>query len=243
MLYELSGRQFAGACEKTERPCGNRWCGFQVLSRGHIVWDPYYWNGVNWWWNGHTGCSCQPLDRIKLSGYPVREIVEVKIDGVVLAPSSDSEEYRLDERRWLTRTCDVEGNAQFWPTCQDLACPDTELGTFSVTYRYGQDPPALGVHAAAQLGCELYKACAGETCALPKGTTRVTRQGVTIEKLAFVSWAFVNGRYARGGRAPGWNTGLPLVDAFLNTYNRAGLNRRPVFWSPSGHQYARSVGQ
>jgi hypothetical protein len=39
-----------------------------------------------------------------------------------------------------------------------------------------------------------------------------------------------------------WGTGLPLVDAFLNTYNSTGLKRRPVFWAP-GAPYARTVGQ
>ena len=231
LLYELSGRLFAGACEKTVRPCGNRPCGFQVLSRGHIV-EPW-WSGSYWSWNGTRGCGCQPLDRILLSGYPVREIIEVKIDGVVLAPSSDDPEYRLDERRYLTRTCDVEGNAQFWPSCQDLSCEDTQPGTFSVTYRYGQDPPILGVAAAAELGCELWKACSGGTCVLPKGTTRVQRQGIVIEKLAFANWGFAD-------RV--WRTGLSLVDAFLSGYNPNRLQRRPTIYSPDRLRYARSVG-
>ena len=243
VLYELSGRQFSGACEKTVRPCSARFCGFQILSRGYVVWDPYlwnpYWNNYNWWWNGTDSCGCMPLDRIKLSGYPVREITEVKIDGVVVDPTT----YRLDERRWLVRVPDPlePDTALFWPNCQAMGLPDTMAGTFSATYRYGQDPPPLGIHAAAQLGCELYKACAGQSCALPTGTTRVNRQGVTIEKLAFATWGFVPASRART-RAPGWNTGMPVVDAFLNTYNTSGLKRRPVFWAP-GRPYARTVGQ
>ena len=243
LLYELSARQFSGACEKTVRPCGNRWCGFQVLSRGYVVYDPYwdpYWNGWNWWWNDNPGCGCKPLDRIKLSGYPVREITEVKIDGVVVDPDT----YRLDERRWLVRVPDPADPTTMlrWPACQAMGLPDTEDGTFSVTYRYGQDPPPLGIHAAGQLGCELYKACAGQECALPTGTTRTVRQGITIEKLAFSAWAYVPARNARGGRAAGWNTGLPLVDAFLAGYNPGGIKRRPTFWAP-GRRYARSTGQ
>jgi hypothetical protein len=160
------------------------------------------------------------------------------IDGVAVDP----ETYRLDERRFLSRVPDpLEPDVHLrWPACQAMGLPDTEEGTFSVTYRYGQDPPPLGIHAAAQLGCELYKACAGETCALPTGTTRINRQGITIERLAFTSWGFIS-RNQRGV-APGWRTGLPLVDAFLNTYNRPGLLRRPVLWAP-GRAYARTVGQ
>lgn len=237
LLYEMSGRQFSGACEKTVRPCGNRWCGFQVLSRGHVVYDPY-WSGSGWWWNDSPGCGCKPLDKIKLSGYPVREVTEVLIDGAAIAVDT----YRLDERRWLVRVPDPTDPDTIlrWPACQALGLPDTEEGTFSVTYRYGQDPPPLGIHAAAQLGCELYKACSGQACALPTGTTRVTRQGVTIEKLAFTAWGYTS-RNQRGV-APGWRTGLSLVDAFLGAYNPSGIKRRPVFWAP-GRPYARTLGQ
>ena len=207
VLYELSGRQFSGACEKTVRPCGNAWCGFQTLSRGYVVWNPYWWNpywdGMSWWFQGANSCACRPLDRIKLSGYPVREITEVKIDGVVVDPAT----YRLDDRRWLVRVPDpLDPDVHLrWPACQAMGLPDDEEGTFSVTYRYGQDAPPLGIHAAAQLGCELYKACSGQTCALPTGTTRVNRQGITIEKPAFYSWGFIGQEPAR--RAPAGTPG------------------------------------
>lgn len=68
---------------------------------------------------------------------------------------------------------------------------------------------------------------------LPKGVTRITRQGITIDKLAFTSWGYREGR---------WATGLPLVDAFLATVNPAGLQRRPVFWAPGKRQYAQDWG-
>ena len=37
---------------------------------------------------------------------------------------------------------------------------------------------------AAQLACEIYKACVGQDCALPSGITRIARQGIVIEKPA-----------------------------------------------------------
>jgi hypothetical protein len=169
---------------------------------------------------------------VKLSGYPVREISEVKIDGDVVAPDT----YRLDERRYITRVRPTaESDVLAWPGCQDLTLPDTQEGTFSITYTYGQDPPAAAISAAAQLGCELYKACdVSLSCALPTGTVRIVRQGITIERQAFMSWAFREGR---------WNTGLSLVDAYLNAYNSAGLQRRPTFWGPGAmHRYARPAG-
>lgn len=233
LLYELSGRMYSGRCERTVRPCGTQQCGFQVLSRGHIVSG---WSGSGW--GDERSCGCQPLSRVLLSGYPVREVTEVKIDGVVIPKAGN---WRLDERRWLVRT-----DGQFWPSCQRLDLEDTEDGTFSVTYGYGQDPPLIGIAAAAQLGCELYRACGGSggtgQCALPTGVTRITRQGIVIERLAFSTWAFNS--VASGTSAAGWHTGIPLVDAFLGTYARTGIIRRPSVWTAKNSmRYARSVGQ
>lgn len=229
VLFELSARQFSGTCTKTVRPCSSRdMCGVQILSRGHVIgWDGGGWAG--------TPCGCTHLDRILLSGYPVKEITEVLIDGDVVDPDT----YRLDGWRWLVRTRDpAEPDVALrWPSCQTLDLPDTEDGTFSVTYRYGQDPPLVGIDAAAELACELYKACqtgSGADCKLPSGTTRVIRQGVVIERLTFSAWGLQDGI---------WRTGLTRVDTFLNAYNPNRLRRRPAFWSPTSYlRYARRVG-
>lgn len=230
VLFALSGRQFAGECEQTVRPCRTRTCfdGFQVLSRGHLVY-PYGWYGSYWNWPNGVPCGCRHLSRVKLAGYPVRDIVEVLIDGAVVDPAT----YRLDRKRDLVRVRDPAAPDVVlrWPACQALDLDDTQAGTWSVTYTYGADPPEIGVAAAAQLACELYKECAGRQCALPSGTTRVIRQGVTIEKQAFAVWAFQSG--TSRGIPRGWRTGMPLVDAFLNSANPAGLTRRPIFWSPA----------
>lgn len=228
LLFEMSGRLFSGACEQTVRPCGVSACGVQVLSRGHLVWS-----GASWWtMDARRACGCSAIPTVRLSGYPVREITEVKIDGSVIDPDT----YRLDQRRNLVRLRDpATGDVLGWPSCQALDLPDTEDGTFSVTYRYGQDPPLNGVHAATQLGCEIYRSCNGGECALPTGTTRVTRHGVVIEKMAFAAWGLQNGI---------WRTGITMVDAFLNAYQPHGQRRRPVVWSPASHlRFARRVGQ
>ena len=60
------------------------------------------WTGGFWRFNDINGCGCQPLDTAPLPGHPVREIIEVKIDGVVVDPTT----YRLDGRRKLVRTRD-----------------------------------------------------------------------------------------------------------------------------------------
>ena len=223
LLFEFSGRQFAGECgPRTVRPeCDQCFCGWQILSRGYVIgpWD----YGYPLYLCDSCMIACSP-SRVKLAGYPVREITEVKINGDVVA----TDEYTLWNQRYLTRL-----NDHRWPVAQDLTLPDTEDNTFSISYTYGADAPSAGVSAAAQLACELYKQCAGETCALPTGTTRVTRQGIVIERLAFTSWAFRDGS---------WRTGLPLVDAFLQAYNPAGIKRRPVVWAPGKRQYAQPFG-
>lgn len=215
LLYELSGRLFSGQCEKTVRPhCQEGcWCGSQILSRGHII------------SNGNGACSgpvsCNP-SRIKLSGYPVVAITEVKIDGSVVASS----EYGLWKKRYLVRK-----NNTRWPFSQNLTLDDTEDSTFSVTYIYGRNPPSLAQSAAAQLACELYKECTTGNCALPKGTTRISRQGIVIERLAFTTWGFAEGV---------WRTGMPMVDAFLGAYNPSNIPRRPSVWSPNSQaRYAQ----
>lgn len=224
ILFQLSGRQFPGECERTVRPsCDPCWCGYQILSRGHIV-GPWDWGYPLTYYCDSCLVACSP-SLIKLSGYPVQSIDEVLIDGAVLAVT----EYRLHNQRYAMRLNDAR-----WPVSQDLTLADTEDGTFSITYTYGVAPPEIGVAAAAQLACELYKECAGADCALPKGTTRVTRQGITVDRLAFTTWAY--------GKNKAWQTGLPLVDAFLAAYNPAGLQRRPVFYAPGKRQYAQSWG-
>jgi len=216
LLYELSGRQFLGTCQKTVRPC-NTGCGcnWQILSRGYVVWG-----GGGWACDG-VACGCSPAARVLLSGEPVQEIIEVKIDGDVVDPS----EYRLDQHRYLTRK-----NSGSWPACQDITVDDTEDGSFSIEYTYGKNPPLAGQSAAAELACEIYRACTmgSDECALPAGVSRITRQGITIERNAFASW----------GRQFGtWRTGLPLTDLFLNSYNPGGLRRKPTFMTPGRRAY------
>lgn len=229
-LFQASGRIFSGLCQKTVRPCQTGCgCSMQVLSRGHVIVHPT-WSGFGWTCNDRP-CGCVGLDTVKLSGYPVREIVQVKIDGDVVDPDT----YRLDGYRYLVRVRDpAEPETHLrWPSCQMLDLPDTEDGTFSVTYTYGQNPPLLGQLAAKQLACEIAKQCSGGDCALPTGVATITRQGVRFDRAFF-----------RIDKTTGaWRTGLAVVDAFLNTYNPNGLTRRPMISSPTSRtRYARTVG-
>jgi hypothetical protein len=207
VLYLASGKQFAGACQRTVRPCDPLdpcSFGLQVLSRGHLV----GWDGM--WWGGFD-CGCRPVSEVKLAG-SVRSITEVMIDGVVIDPAT----YFVRNQKWLIRK-----NGARWPFCQTQDVDDDAPGAFAVTYVYGKTPPELGQRAAISLACEIYKSCTGAECSLPTGVTRVTRQGVTIERAFFQ-------RDAQGV----WRTGIAAVDLFLNTVNPRGLQRAATFWSP-----------
>lgn len=222
ILYELSARRFPGLCQSTARPCQTDgvWCGVQVLSRGYVI----NWSGWNWGFS----CGCTPLSEVPLAGTPVREITEVKIDGVVLDPA----EYGVWGRKWLYRK-----NSERWPACQNLSEDDDEPGTWSVTYTHGQAIPISGQMAARDLAIAIYQECSSSEdgdCDIPEGVIQIQRQGLTISKPAFITW----GRDFTGN----WNTGIKSVDAFLQAYNPKGLMRRPVLYVPGAQKQARRVG-
>lgn len=233
-MWELSGRQFTGLCERTVRPCRDT-CGCfgqsASLGMGPWYWSTVYYGGSAGSWRNECGdtCGCSPLSKVRLSGYPVVDITEVKIDGAVVDPAG----YRLDKWRYLIRLSDPGPPvvARAWPGCQDLSLDDTQAGTFSVSYEYGVDPPQLGKDAAAALACQLWLACNGADCKLPTGTTRVTRQGITVERGLLINWF-----------NPQQSTGIVAIDLFLAAYWRNRAWRRPAVWSPDVQQFARKVG-
>ena len=164
---------------------------------------------------------------IELAGYPVRAVLQVKIDGDVI----ESTHYRLERRRLLRYLGDTAtGGRRYWPThCNRVDLPNSEQGTFSVTYTYGADIPAVGIEAAKLLGAEVYNACIGsDDCALPSGVVQVIRQGVTINRV-MANQALWDG------------IGIPVVDMFVNRYNPSRRTRRAAVWSPET-RFPRRVG-
>lgn len=257
LMYEVSGRQFPGICTRKVRPCRQTCSCFgssPSLGLGPWYWTSAWWGGVGSWnWRNECGdsCGCGSESYVELAGYPVRRIVEVKIDGVVLpadptAIVSDPASlggvlvggYRLDGRRHLIRLADMRDPAnpvdQSWPSCQDMSLPDTAAGTYSVTYEWGADPPELGKQAAAQFASELWKANPSNQgeCRLPTRVQRVARQGITMDRIVPLAELIRTGA-----------TGLAYVDAFIAMVNPQGARRRSVVWSPDKQPFSRQVGQ
>lgn len=231
ILWEGTKKQF-GLCSMTLRPCRQE-C-FPAWP-----WIPasgwYDVSGLSWpfpapalvggkWLNiacGQctSGCSCSKVSEVQLP-YPVASVTEVKVDGVVLAPSA----YRVDDWRLLVRL-----DGQDWPRCNDLNLDDTEEGTWSVTASYGLAVPLHGQMAAGQLATQIVKRCMGASdCLLPETwVTQISRQGVT--KTFLDVDAFNAGR-----------TGLYWVDLFLNRKNPKNTGIATIFDIDGEH--ARRVG-
>lgn len=242
-LYEYSGRLFAGMQTAHVRPM-NQACGCSWASGlGPWAWGPTpylggyafggAYGGYGWgWWNASgVQIGCTGLSRVKLAGYPIRSITQVKINGEVLDPDC----YRLDEYRYLTRMSipgdDPPGTyiQAFWPGCQAMDLNDNQPGTFSVDYVWGADPPPVARRAACQLACQLYIACIGDGsgCVLPAGVTKIDRQGVSVSRQLLADYFSDTG------------TGLVALDTFLAGYCRSRAKMRSAVFSPDVQQYSR----
>jgi hypothetical protein len=226
VVWALTGRQF-GLCTVTLRPCRSDCAEYPWPSGGMSEWAGTTWispqliSGA--WFNvicGRCtqGCSCSTISEVRLPA-PVHDIVQVKIDGVVVSGS----EYRLDDNRTVVLLNDE------WPRCNDLNLADTEPNTWSITARFGQEPPVGAAWAVGELACELVRAMCGEDCRLPRNVTQLVRQGVTIQ------FPNVIEQMNEGV------TGLYLVDQFIATWNPNRLKRRSGTYSVD-RALARRVG-
>jgi hypothetical protein len=224
-LYAACGERF-GTCAVTLRPCRDDCAGYAGgwgdswaygSSAGGSWVQPALIQGR--WYNLTCGscdgsCSCAMVDSIRLPG-PVVEVTQVKIDGVVLAPSG----YRLVDYRKLIRVNTL------WPICQNLNLDDSQPGTWSVTATFGVPVPLLAQQACGELACEIIKACAGVDCRLPANIASLARQGVNI--------TFNLDRHVVEN--------LFFGQLFLKTYNPHGLTSRARMYDLDGPGFTRDT--
>jgi hypothetical protein len=225
-LYEYSGKIFPGECGPvTVRPVSRPtdidtrawgatlstvgWAASQGFASAYGSFNP----GVL----AHYG-SLEP-PQIELP-YPVTEIVQVKIDGEVIP----ADEYELRDFKTLVRVrlsrSAIPVARYGWPPSQVMDLPDTEPGTFSVTYMFGNPAPAGGVLAAKKLAELLLLPQLGDTTRYPTRLTGLTRQGVSVRVTDIVDLV------AKG------STGILEVEWFLNAYNPNRNARQAAVWSP-----------
>jgi hypothetical protein len=213
VLYYHSAQQFNGGLVDVIRTCKQPSClngmdfSFYPAATAFGPDGPYPYIGAQ-------TCGCSALSEVSFDKNPVIAVNEIIINGTVFPEYVDGfQNWRIDDARWLVR---LDGNP--WPQCQDLILPITEVGTWQITYTYGRLAPEMGVLACLQLTCELAKAQIGERCQLPARTTRVIRQGVSIQMQDI--------------KNDEERTGLYNVDLFLRTYNPNSLRSETYLWSP-----------
>ncbi len=216
MLNKKIGGLYPGTCSEYSRPCsqfGNTgWPAFH----GEAWWAPGWWSWIPAW--GVCGCAglasrecgCCGIPEVMPGAGPIAEIQQIKIDGVVLAPSA----YQIADDNYIAR---IDGGT--FPCCQNHRLADTEPDTFSISYTAGADPPIEATMAAASLACDLYSACTGGECAIPIGVASLVREQVSY------SFAITELNALQAGF-----TGNRLADLFLATYGKAPSEAE--IWSP-----------
>jgi hypothetical protein len=191
-----------GGCPITVRPCAPECCptGYSNFSWAGQPFYPQNWGGV--WTNCacQGSCTCKASCEIKLPP-PIGDLVEVKADGVIV-PLSD---FRVDNGNTLVY---MGSDPCPFNLAQDLSLPDTDVGTWSVTYVNSHLPDAVASYAAGVLAMEFAKACTGGKCALPPNVVSMVRNGTAYE--------------ITPGAFPDGVTGIKSVDAFIAQWKPAG---------------------
>jgi hypothetical protein len=123
ILYNFTKRKYPGVGLDVIRPVRPCWAGeYAGTISSHITRGGYH--APRWL----RLCSCGCVDSIELPLQPVVDVIEVRLDGVVLDPVN----YRLDNRRELVRLAGPQ-----WPACQRMKLDVDQPGTWQVSYHFG----------------------------------------------------------------------------------------------------------
>ena len=201
-----------GSCPITIRPCPE--------SRPCLCeWRPSIGADGNWYNTCTHRSACAPLSEVNIPG-PVGYIESMLIDGVAVDFSLGND-WRLDDGHKLV--WQGAGPSPI-PATQDFNKPDSQPGTWSITYSRSYPVLADGRIAVTKLALEFAKASLPRgKCSLPRGVTNVVRQGVSF---AIEAGLFPNGL-----------TGIDDVDQYILKWAPAGspLRTAQVF-DPSATQ-------
>lgn len=199
VLYVLSGGRVFGRCTRQVYPFRDvNTCGPRSLLSGST------WGSWGPWRSGETWVDWDGVDSIPLPG-PGTTIIEVTIDGAVIDPAT----YGLLNGNKLFR----RGGA-VWPSSNDVTLADTEVGTFTVTYRFGEAPNLSKKRAAIELVCSMVKGDKNTLSRL-RGIVSANIQGVAVTMADNEVDAL----------------GLPEVSRFMDIYGNSGRGNVGV-WAP-----------
>lgn len=122
-------------------------------------------------------CPCCSLDGVPLWG-PDPVVTQVRIDGDVLDPAT----YTIHQSRSMYRLVKVAlgERPSSWPSWQVLWRPDTEDGTFSITYSYGPYVDWLVDRAAVELVCYFANVDSKKKNAMPKGAVSLSYNSTSV---------------------------------------------------------------
>lgn len=203
VLFELTGRRWPGRCAVTEeRPCGP-----------HL-----------------TGCcECGMLRSVRLSNGPVhRDSITVTLDGEVVP---DAEVGLVRDREVIFLRATANDAPRFWPCCQRLDLPLTEVGTYGIEYEYGNLPPEGSIIPTTMLARDYALACgSGGSCAaceIPDNVQNLVRQGVALtmpDPRSLLTDGF---------------TGVGVTDAWLASLRYGVKHRRATATRPGSKQALR----
>jgi hypothetical protein len=192
------------------------------------------WNITDRRWNGACtdtmrpgpDCCCSPSGccgrHVALAGTPATAVTEVTIDGLVVPETV----YQLVDGATVVWLEDQEfttprGSYRTWPSSNRLTRPADAEGTWTIAYEWGTPPPDVWAQAALDLGCNLALAGIGSSaCRLPKGTTSVNRQGITVQ-VDRVAQLVKDGL-----------TGVASVDRLVTALRRGDGHRPAQAWLP-----------
>lgn len=215
-LHALSAYS-VGGCPITIRPCASQCAtlpAYDLYGPGGRLWAPGITASGLWVNNAGLGGSCGASCEFTLPP-PVGGIQSIKVDGAEL-PRAD---FRLDNNNVLVYQ--GGGDCPFRAE-QDLSLPDSEPGTWSITYLNARRVDRLAAKAAAHLAYEFALACGDSKvrakCRLPANVKAITRMGMTMELNVGV-W-------------PAGFTGVQEVDAWIAVVNPRQRKGQTRLYSP-----------
>lgn len=197
-----------GTCPITIRPCS-------TVRPCSCAWNPHVGTDGLWRNDCDHDTACKPLSEVDIPG-PVGYIDSLLIDGVAVDLTDGN--WRLDNGHLLVWQGDGPSPI---PETQDLNKPDSQAGTWSITYSQSFPVLADGRLAVAYLAVEFSKACQPKgKCSLPRGVTSVVRNGVSFS--------------IEAGLFPNGLTGIEIVDAYILKWAPAGSpTQNAVVFDPS----------